>query len=693
MTDLLLPIPPVLPPQKLRRHGVSWQDPFFRFRSPQYRPKLMRYLNAENRYYKKQTADYLPLIKTLSAEIKQRVPEKDASVPVRIGDYFYYSRTEKGKNYPIHCRKNHTLEAPEEVTLDVNDLAKGKACCMFSGMSISANHRYLAFGINFDGGISYQIKIKDLLTNTFLNEHFSKTDGDMVWGEDHEHLFYTKQAPKSLRSYCVMRHKLGTSVTEDVVVFEEKDTLFSCGVWKSKSDAFIFIETASSDSNEHYFLDAKTPCESFQLFSPREEKVEYNPIHVGDSFFIHTNASGATAYKVMRTPLNQTHRSHWIEQIIHDENAILEEVEETETHLIILVRAQAQFTLRVYAITSHELPFVCEKTFSSIPHTLNFTGNPNLKTDSIRLSYASLVEPHQVFQWSFFNDEIKILKTQKVKHYDESEYDSKRIWITMEDGFKIPVSMLWKKELFSTTQPNCMLLRGYGAYSCSAEASFRPSVISLLDRGMVCAFAHVRGGGELGQKGYDGGRLFNKKNSFTDFIACADFFIKNGITSHEKLVISGASAGGLLIGAVLNERPNLCHAAMLEVPFVDVLCTMLDPTLPLTTGEYPEWGDPRKKEDFLYIKSYSPYENLKLCNYPILCVTSSLNDEQVSFTEAAKYVAKLRTMHATKNKILFSVDMKSGHVGATGRNAEIKEIAKEYAFYLHSLSLINLKKI
>ncbi len=675
--------PPVarVVPKKITMHGETRVDNYFWLREKS-NPEVIAYLEAENAYYKAVMKPAEALQETLFKEMVGRIKQTDLSVPVREDDYFYYSRTEEGKNYPILCRKKGSLEAPEQVMLDLNELAKGQKYFRLGITSVSPDHRLLAYSTDTAGDEVYVIQVKDLTTGELLPDRIANTYYTFAWAADNKTFFYTT-LDAAKRPYRAWRHTLGAPASADKLVYEEKDEKFTLQIGKSRSKQYIFISLGSQTTSEARYLKANEPNAEFRVFEPRRQDHEYDVEHHGDVFYVRTN-DGAKDFRLMKTPVTATGRANWQEVIPHRPKVFLQGVDAFRDHLVLLERADAQTRLRVQDLKTGDWHYIeCpEKVYSVFA-----ASNPEFNTTTLRFNYTSLITPMSVFDYDMTTRKRTLLKQQEVLGgYDPAKYETERILATAPDGVKVPVSLVYRKGL-KKDGSNPALLYGYGSYGMSASPAFSPERLSLLDRGFVYAVAHIRGGSDLGRTWYDDGKMLNKKNTFTDFIACAEQLIKDGYTSKEHLAIQGGSAGGLLMGAVVNLRPDLFKAVVAMVPFVDVLNTATDPTLPLTVGEYEEWGNSNVKKYFDYIKSYSPYDNVRKTAYPNMLVTAGLNDPRVSYWEPAKWTAKLRTMKTDKNMLLLRTNMASGHGGASGRYDRWKEVAQDYAFVLYALGV------
>jgi len=661
-------------------HGEQLQDDYFWLREKT-NPEVIAYLEAENRY----TADTLkhtePLQTALYEEMLGRIKETDLSVPDKKDDFYYYSRTEKGKQYPFFCRKHRSLEGKEEILLDKNKLAKGHSFFSTGILTISPDHQFLAFSTDTDGSETYTLQIKDLRTGRLFSERIANV-ASAVWANDNQTLFYTI-VDETKRPYKVLRHKLGESSAHDVEVYHEKVPGFDVHLYRAKSGDFLFLHTSLKSETEVHFLPADKPTGQFQVIRPREKNHEYNVEHYHERFFILTNEK-ALNFRLMTAPVSNPKQENWIEYIAHDEQVKLDDISVFSEHLAVLERRAGLPQLRIVNLKNKEEHYVQfpEPVYSFWP-----AQNLDFNTSVFRFHYTSLVTPETVYDYHMGTKQWELKKQYEViGGHKPSEYESERIFAKANDGVEIPISLVYKKGLKKDGQ-NPFFLYGYGSYGINIEPEFRSTRLSLLDRGFIFAIAHIRGGEDMGRKWYEDGKFLKKKNTFTDFIACADHVIAEKYTSSENLVISGGSAGGLLMGAVINMRPELFKAAVANVPFVDVLNTMLDPTLPLTIGEYDEWGNPEEKIYFDYIRSYSPYDNVREVEYPELLVTAGLHDPRVSYWEPAKWVAKMRCLKKGENRLLLKTNMGAGHSGASGRYNYLKELALEYAFVLDALGV------
>jgi oligopeptidase B len=677
-TDSTAPKAKIIP-KKLKKHNEIRIDNYF-WLNDRENPEVIDYLNQENAYYEAMTAHTKDFQKELFEEMKGRIKEDDQSVPYLYNGYYYITRFEKGQDYPIYSRKKGSLEAKEEILFDCNELAKGHTFFQLGGLSVSPDNRYASFGVDTIGRRIYTIKIKNLETNEILSDVIENATGGSVWANDNQTLFYTRQDKVTLRADTVFKHKLGTLATADSLVFEEKDDTFNVSVGKEKSKKYIVIGSESTLTTEYRILPSDTPDGEFKLFQPRVRGLEYSISHFGDSFYILTNKDKATNFKLMKTPENATEKKHWKEVIAHREEVLIEDIEIFSNYLVVEERSNGLNHIRIMPWSGegeYYLPFGSE-TYNAYT-----TTNVDFDTDILRYSYQSLATPSSVIDFNMKTKEKEIKKEQAVLggQFNKNNYVEERVWATAKDGIKVPISMVYRKEL-KKNGANPLLQYAYGSYGATMEPYFSTTRLTLLDRGFIFAIAHIRGGEDLGRQWYEDGKLLKKKNTFTDFIDCSRFLIQEKYTSPAHLYAEGGSAGGLLMGAVINMAPELYHGVIAQVPFVDVVTTMLDDSIPLTTGEYDEWGNPNNKKYYDYMLSYSPYDNVQEQEYPNMYVSTGLHDSQVQYWEPAKWVAKLRT-HKKGDAVLYlNTNMDAGHGGASGRFEAIKELAKEYAFLL-----------
>ena len=640
---------------------------------------VLDYLNAENKYLKNQMKDTDSLQKKLFEEIKNRIKKDDSTVPVKIDNYLYYSRYEKDKEYPFHCRKLNNDANNEEIMLNVSEMAKNHDYYALGGLSISSNHNYLVFGVDTVSRREYTLYIKDLSTGDILKDQINNTTGSAVWANDNKTLFYTKQDPETLRSYKIYKHILGTHQSKDELIYEEKDETYGCYIYKTKSKKYIVIGSYHTLSNEYRYIDANKPDGEFKIIQKRERDLEYSIYHYEEYFYILTNYK-AKNFRLMKTHISQPTKEFWEEVIPHRSNVLLEGIDIFKDFLVIEERNDGLSHIKVINwkdSSSYYIDFN-DPTYSSFT-----TSNLEFNTSVLRFSYTSLTTPNSIYDYNMHTKEKKLLKQDKVvdSNFVVENYESKRYYAQARDGKKIPISLVYKKGL-TRNAPSPLLLYGYGSYGSSIDPYFSSTRLSLLDRGFVFAIAHIRGGEELGRAWYEDGKLLNKKNTFYDFIDCAKFLIQKGYTQSKHLYAAGGSAGGLLMGAIINMEPSLWNGIIAGVPFVDVISTMLDESIPLTTGEFDEWGNPKNKVYYDYIKSYSPYDNIEKKDYPNLLVTTGYWDSQVQYWEPAKWVAKLREYKTDNNLLIMDCNMNVGHGGASGRFKRYKEIALEYSFLL-----------
>ncbi len=672
--------PPKAPkkPIKLEKHGDIRLDNYYWLRERE-NPEVIQYLTAENAYFDQQTKIYQALENDLFQEMKARIKQEDESVPVFENAYYYQTKYLKGKEYPVYSRRKGHLNAHEEIMFDENAMAEGFSYYKLTGIEISPDNRLAVFGEDTVGRRQYTLKIKDLETGDFLADQIENTTGQAVWANDNRTLFYTKKDPETLRAFQIYKHRLGTPVTADELVYEEKDEMFDVFVTKSKSNTYIYIASFSTLTTEYQYIKADEPQSQFKIFAPRQRGVEYNLFHRKDRFYILTNKDNATNFKLMQTPLEHTLSEQWQEFIPHRPDVMLEDLDIFDDFMVLQERKQGLNKLRIISETKDYYIDFEEETYN-----VYIGYNPEMSAKDFRFVYNSMTTPASVIQYNPASKHKTVLKEQEIPDgkFDKNNYRSQRIWVTARDGQQIPVSMVWHKDT-PIEQPNPLLLYGYGSYGITVDPGFSTTRLSLLNRGFVFAIAHVRGSEYLGRPWYEAGKLLNKKNTFNDFVDVAKYLNEQNYTTTQQLYAMGGSAGGLLMGAVMNQAPELFHGIVAQVPFVDVLTTMLDDSIPLTTGEYDEWGNPNDPEFYNYIKSYSPYDNVTARNYPHLLVTTGLHDSQVQYWEPAKWVAKLRDMKTDQNLLLMHTDMESGHGGASGRFKSLRDTARDYAFIIH----------
>ncbi len=639
---------------------------------------VVDYLTAENAYTDSVMSRTTAFQKALFAEMKGRIKEKDESVPVLNNGYYYYRRTEEGKEYYKYCRRKGNMEAPEEILLDVDKMAEGHAYYAVGGISISEDNRLMAYGVDEVSRRQYTIYFKNLETDEIYKETIPNTGsgGWATWASDNKTVFYTANNPATLLSEKIKKHVLGTNASDDVTVYEEKDKSNYIGAGKSKNKKYIFIQSGATLSSESFFIEADKPNSAFRSFQPRIKDVLYDVIALEDKFLIHTNKD-AKNFRIMECPLDKTGVENWTEYIPHREDVLLEGVDSFKDFIVIEERKNGLVQLRIRQLSDGKEHYI---DFGEPAYTAYTSGNPEYNTNIVRYGYTSMTTPSSVFDYNMNTQEKKLMKQQEIiGGYNKDDYQTERLYATAKDGTKIPISLVYKKGIKKDgTAP--LLLYGYGSYGYSMDASFSSNRLSLLNRGFVYAIAHIRGGQEMGRQWYEDGKLQKKINTFTDFIDCGEYLITEKYTGKGHLYAQGGSAGGLLVGAVINMHPDLWNGVIADVPFVDVVNTMLDESIPLTTNEFDEWGNPKDKEAYFYMKSYSPYENIERKDYPNMLVTTGLHDSQVQYFEPAKWVAKLRDMKTDNNVLLLKTNMDFGHGGASGRFDYLNDVALEYAF-------------
>jgi len=672
--------------------GEKISDPWFWLRDKP-NPDVKAYLDAENAYTDGVISGTEPLQEALYKEIVSHVKETDLSVPYRFGAWLYYTRFEKGKQYPFYCRKKASAvtgaaEGPEEVLLDVNKLAEGERFMSVGAYSVSDDGNLLAYSTDNTGFRQYKLQVKNLMTGELFPERVEKTTS-VAWAADNRTLFYgIEDAAK--RSYRIYRHRLGEPTEKDVLVYEEKDERFRVRTSRSTSRAYLFLGSSSHTASEWRFLPADKPEGAWTVIQPREVEHEYEPDHRGDLFWIRTN-SGGRNFRLVTAPVSTPGKANWKEVLPHRPNVMLEDVSVFRNFWVAMEREEG---LVRYKVTDFATGAPKSVTFPEPAYSTYPGDNREFDTASFRYRYQSFVTPDSVFDYDVKTGTSKLLKETEVPLYEKGLYRSERLWATAKDGTKVQVSVVWKAKATRDSAlrtlkdgPFPMLLTGYGSYGAAIDPSFNPALLPLLDRGLVYGWAHIRGGGDLGKPWHDAGRMMKKKNTFSDFVDVAEELIARKITAKEKLVITGGSAGGLLMGAVTNMRPDLFAAVVAHVPFVDVINTMSDASLPLTVGEFEEWGNPKVKADYDYMKSYCPYTNLAAKAYPAILVKTSWSDSQVMYWEPAKYVAKLRTLKTDSNPLLLKTNMAGGHGGSSGRYDRYKERAFDYAFVLTRIGI------
>lgn len=663
--------------KELSIHGDTRKDNYFWLNDREDK-EVIDYLNEENAFFDEAMAHTKDFQKDLFEEMKARIKEDESSVPYKHNGYWYITRYEKGNDYPIYTRKKDTLDAPEEILLDCNIEAEEHEYYKVRGLSISPDNTMMTYGLDTVSRREYVLRIKNLVTGEYFEETIANTTGSATWANDNKTLFYTLKEKETLRSYQIHRHTLGTASAEDVLVYEEEDETFDVFVYKTKSKKFICIGSSATLTSEYRYVSADTPTEEFQMFQERIRGLEYGMAHYDGHFYILTNADKATNFKLMKTKEDATQKEYWETLVPHREETLLEDIDIFKDYLVISERTNGLNQIRITrwdGTLDYYLPFNNET------YTCYSSINVDFDTEWFRYGYNSMTTPTSVIEFNMRTQEFKILKEQEVLggNFDKDNYVSERIWATAKDGVKVPMSIIYRKG-FKKDGSQPVLQYAYGSYGHTIDPYFSTTRLTLLDRGFVYVIAHIRGGEYLGRPWYEDGKLLKKKNTFTDFIDCSQFLIDQGYTSSEHLYAMGGSAGGLLMGVIMNLAPKLYKGIIAAVPFVDVVTTMLDETIPLTTGEYDEWGNPNDKEYYEYMKSYSPYDNVVAQDYPNVLVTTGLHDSQVQYWEPAKWVAKLRELKTDTNKLLLHTNMETGHGGASGRFEALKELAEEYAF-------------
>ena len=674
----------------LKKHGDTRIDNYFWMRLTDEQKNAAKkdtqtqevydYLEAENNYYEDVMGFTKPFSEKLFEEMKGRIKEDDESVPYKDNGYFYITRYKKGDQYPIYSRKKETLATEEEILFDVNKEAKDFEYFQLGGLNVSPNNKLVAFATDTVSRRQYVLQIKNLETGNIYSDKIENTTGGSVWANDNKTLFYTKKDPLTLRSYKIFKHILGTDVSEDIEVYHEKDDTFNVSLYKTKSDKYVMLESTSTVSSEVQFLNADTPEKNFQMIQARTRDLEYSVSHFEDHFYILTNKDDATNFKLVKTLVTKPSQENWADLIPHRENTLLEDITIYKEYLVLEERTNGLNTIRIkrWDGTKDEyLPFD-EETYS-----VSVYSNSEFDTDIIRYVYNSMTTPSSVIDYNMRDQSKEIKKEQEVLggKFDKKNYVSKRVWATARDGKKVAISFVHHKN--TKLNANTPLLQyAYGSYGYTISDGFSTTRLSLLDRGFVFALSHIRGGQYLGRSWYEDGKMLQKKNTFNDFVDCSKFLIENEYTSEKHLYAMGGSAGGLLMGVIINMNPELYNGIIAAVPFVDVVSTMLDDSIPLTTGEYDEWGNPNDKVYYDYIKSYSPYDQVTAKNYPNMLVTTGLHDSQVQYWEPAKWVAKLRDLKTDSNVLFLDTNMDAGHGGASGRFEALKEVAKEYTFLI-----------
>jgi oligopeptidase B len=670
--------PPVAPerPQTLEKFGDQRVDPYYWMRERE-NPEVIAYLRAENAYWKEKMAPAKALQEKVYEELRSRVKEDDSSVPFRMGPYFYYDRFETGKEYPIYARKKGSLEAQEEILLDGNEMAKGHTYFSLPFPKLSPDHQKLIYAVDTQGRRFYDLHVIDISSRKELDS-IPATTGDAEWANDNQTFFYTKQDKETLRPQWAFRRNLSDQGgKKDELLFDEKDDTFFVNLSKSRTNHFLFLMSQSTLSHEWRFLNADQPEGKFEIFLPREAKHEYDLEDGEDGFYVVTNWK-AKNFRLMKAPRRASKKEEWVEVVPNRNDVLLEGADFFRSHFAVEERYQGLSRIRVFDRKTNEAE---EIRFPDPTYVVGGGTNEEYDAPFYRYSYQSLNRPQSIFDYDFARRHSELKKQKETPNLDPSQYVSERLWATAQDGTKIPVSLVHRKD-FKKDGKAPLFQYAYGSYGFSMEPWFSPNIFSLVDRGFVYAIAHIRGGSEMGRYWYEDGKLLKKKNTFTDFIDCTEFLVKEGYGDRKRVYAQGGSAGGLLMGAVANLRPDLYRGMHAAVPFVDVLSTMLDDSIPLTTFEYDEWGNPNEKEYYDYMKSYSPYDNVSAKAYPNLLITSGLHDSQVQYWEPTKWAAKLRKIKTGDSLVLLRTEMEAGHGGVSGRFKKLKEKAEEYAFFL-----------
>ena len=680
MKENTIPTPTVeKKPKKMEIHGDVRVDNYYWLNEKE-NPKVIDYLNSENDYYDKVTAHTNSLQEKLFTEMKGRIKEDDSSVPYKSNGFYYITKYIKGGQYPIYYRKQDKEDTVEKVLLDVNEMAKGYDYYSLNSFSVSPNNELVCYGVDTLSRRQYNIQIKNIKTGEIYPEIIKNTTGGATWATDNKTLFYTYKDPKTLRSTKIMKHVLGTNPKEDTVVYEEKDETFYTSISKSKSKKYLIISSSSTLTTESRILEADNPNGTFRIFQKRERDLEYHILHYKEDFYILTNKNDAANFKIMKTAITNTNKENWVDVIPHRKDTFIEDFTVFKDYLVIHERTNGLNQIRIKRwdeTADYYLPFE-EETYAA-----SFHYNPEFDTNILRYGYNSFTTPSSVIDFNMENKSKEIKKEQEVLggKFSKENYTSERIWATARDGKKVPISLVYRKDT-PLNKNTPLLLYAYGSYGYTLEDNFSTVRLSLLDRGFVYAVAHIRGSQYLGRNWYEDGKLFHKKNTFNDFVDASKFLIEKEYTSSDHLYAEGGSAGGLLMGVIVNTNAELFHGVIASVPFVDVMTTMLDDTIPLTTSEYDEWGNPNNKDAYEYMLSYSPYDNVSKKAYPNMLVTTGLHDSQVQYFEPAKWIAKLRELKTDDNMLLLHTDMKVGHGGASGRFDSLKDVARDYAFIL-----------
>ena len=676
-------------PHVMTQHGVTRIDDYYWMRDKE-DPETLKYLRAETDYLDEVLGHTKPLQEKLFSEMKGRIQEIDSTVPEKRGDFFYYERLEEGKQYPIFCRRKGSLDAPEEILLDQNELAVGKTFCGISGFEVSPDATKLAYLADFEGREVFTLYIKDLETGEYFPETIGNALGSayerfgVEWANDNKILFYVT-LDETLRPDKLFRHVIGTDPKEDVMLIHEADEAYYLYLHKTRDDSLIVTYHYSTNTREYRFLDANDPTGVFHILQPRIEGLDYNAAYHNGKFFI-VNNENAKNFKLSLAPIDKPGKENWTEILPHREDTLLEFVDTFANHLVVYERKGGLRQIRISDVDGvNNVRYV---QFPDASYSVYPEGNPEFNTHLLRLKYSSLITPNTIMDVNMKTAQWEVKKVDAVRGFDKSNYALERIHAIAQDGAKVPMTVAYRKDAQKKDGTSPALMYGYGSYGATIDPWFDPNRLSLIDRGFVYVIAHIRGGYDMGRDWYEQGKMENKRNTFTDFIACGEHLIQEGYVAKDKLAVQGASAGGLLVGACMTMRPDLFKAVIAKVPFMDVITTMNDPSIPLTTQEYDQWGNPADKKMFDYMLSYSPYDNLKPDDYPDLLITTGLNDPRVAYWEPAKFLARLRELKTDDNLAVFYVNYSSGHAGASGRFDSIKEIALDYAFLLDRFGML-----
>ena len=664
-------------PTRLEKHGHTRVDDYYWLRQRE-SAEVISYLNIENERAAKEMAHTRDFEERLFEEIKGRFKQTDMSVPYKRDDYYYYTRYEQGKEYPIYARKRDSLDRPEEIMLDVNALAEGHEFFSVGGTAVSSGQDILAYAVDIEGRRIHTVHLKNLSTGEILPDVLPTVTENLAWANDNKTLFYGKQDETTLRQFQIYRHVVGTDPAMDQLVYQEDDETFVAYIFKTKSKKFLMIVSAQTISQEYRYLDADDPHGEFKIFLPREREHEYHIEHFHDRFIIRTN-DHAKNFRLLSTPMEKPERKHWQEIIPHRDDVYLGDFELFKDYLVLEERTRGLTQIRIVPWSGGEDHYL---QFDEPAYRASLGANLEFDTVTLRFEYTSMKTPQSIYDYNMATRQKALLKREEILGgFDPDHYMTERLFARAKDGTEIPISILYRKGMERDGRSS-LLLYGYGSYGLSIDAAFASPRLTLVDRGFIFAIAHIRGGQEMGRQWYEDGKLLKKKNTFEDFIACAEFLIREQFTSTEKLFAMGRSAGGLLVGAISNMRPDLFKGIVAEVPFVDVMTTMLDASIPLTTGEYDEWGDPNQKEYYEYMLSYSPYDNVERKAYPAMLITGGVHDSQVQYWEPAKWAAKLRELKTDDNRLLLKTNMEAGHGGASGRFRRHHETAFSYVFLL-----------